>query len=68
MDDLTLVAFGAALVVGLVASWTILRRRSASDESPFAASTEGMNRCPQCGLANTWTDRTCAGCGSDLPG
>jgi uncharacterized membrane protein len=62
-----------AAVIGLIAVITILRRdRHAADEakreSPFAASTEGMKRCPSCGTGNLVTDSTCSNCGRQLPG
>ncbi len=68
MDPVILIMFGVAAVVGLAASWSILRRLRQPDESPFAASTEGTKRCPHCGFGNTGSDRTCASCGKDLPG
>jgi ribosomal protein L32 len=52
---------------------TIVRRErheveDAARESPFAASSEGMKRCPNCGTANLVTDTTCSNCGKHLPG
>jgi uncharacterized protein (DUF983 family) len=51
----------------------ILRRerRQAEDAarpSEFAVSTEGMKRCPNCGVGNLVTDRDCSSCGRRLPG
>ena len=62
-----------AAVVGLVATIGILRgqRRTAEKDaaaSPFATSTEGMKRCPNCGSGNLVTDGTCSSCGKRLPG
>lgn len=62
-----------AAVIGLIAVITILRRErraaeEAKRESPFAASTEGMKRCPSCGTGNLVTDSTCSNCGRRLPG
>ena len=62
-----------AAVIGLLAVLLILRRQrhdveETTAESPFAASTEGMKRCPHCGVANLVTDATCSGCGRPLPG
>jgi len=56
---------------GLLATIAILRRERTSQqevaqESPFAASTEGMKRCPNCGTANMVTDRDCSSCGRRL--
>ncbi|TAL12022.1 MAG: hypothetical protein EPO00_02450 [Chloroflexota bacterium] len=68
MDQPTLIVFAVAAVIGLLASLVILRRRDQPDESPFATSTEGMKRCPNCGMANIVTDTTCASCGQTLPG
>ena len=58
--------------LGLLATITILRRertaqQEVAQESPFAASTEGMKRCPTCGTANLVTDRDCSSCGRRLP-
>jgi hypothetical protein len=63
-----------AAVIGIVATLMILRRERhkteaiARGESPFAVSTEGMKRCPSCGMGNLVTDDTCAACGTHLPG
>jgi hypothetical protein len=60
-------------VVGILAVLLISRRNRrdtevASRESPFAASTEGMKRCPSCGTGNLVTDANCSNCGKRLPG
>jgi hypothetical protein len=60
-------------VIGIVAVLLIARRNRrdtevATRESPFAASTEGMKRCPNCGTGNLVTDSTCSNCGKRLPG
>lgn len=68
MDTLLVFALGAAALAGILASISILRRPGPRDESPFAASTEGEKRCPQCGMGNLWTDATCVSCGAPLPG
>jgi uncharacterized membrane protein len=73
MDTTTLLAamVGAALL-GLLATVAILRRSasaaSAAAEHPFAVSTEGMSRCPSCGMGNLVSDSTCSSCGKRLPG
>jgi hypothetical protein len=59
--------------VGILAVVVILRRErktieDATRESPYATSTEGMKRCPSCGMGNLVTDSTCASCGKRLPG
>jgi len=59
-------AFGIAAVV------IILRRDRVSTEettreTPFAVATEGMKRCPSCGMGNLVGDRTCSSCGRQLP-
>jgi hypothetical protein len=56
-----------------VATLTILRRQrvereALTRESPFATSTEGEKRCPNCGMGNLWTDRNCISCKARLPG
>lgn len=74
MDQTTiLLALIAAAALGIVATLLILRRerRQAEDSarpSQFAVSTEGMKRCPSCGVGNLVTDRDCSGCGRRLPG
>jgi hypothetical protein len=63
----------AAAAIGIVAAFIMLRRQrrdreAATRESPFAVSTEGQKRCPNCGTANAWTDRTCVACRGPLAG
>jgi uncharacterized membrane protein len=58
--------------IGMVAVILILRRgrhqaEDATRENPYAVSTEGMKRCPACGVGNLVTDSTCASCGRSLP-
>jgi hypothetical protein len=70
MQLLLLIAFA---IIGILAVLVIAgrNRRSAesdSRESPFAASTEGMKRCPSCGTGNLVTDANCSNCGKRLPG
>jgi hypothetical protein len=67
-----LLVVGAA-AVGIAATIGILRRQriealSASQENPYAVATEGMKRCPSCGMGNLVTDATCSSCGKRLPG
>ncbi len=64
MDDLPLIALLAAAALGVVATLLILRRQDVeradeTRENPFAVSTEGMKRCPNCGFGNLVTDATC---------
>jgi hypothetical protein len=74
MDDLTLIALVAAAVVGLIASILVLRHERQAAEATagdveahaFAVSTEGMKRCPRCGMGNLVSDRTCASCKKPL--
>jgi hypothetical protein len=75
MDDVTLIVLVGAAVVGLAAAVSMLRtNRKAAEaaahpvESMYAVSTEGMKRCPACGMGNLVTDATCASCGKRLPG
>jgi len=61
-----------AAAVGIAATIGILRRQrrqvdAVEPESPFAVSTEGMRRCPSCGMGNLVGDRTCSSCGQALP-
>ena len=70
MDQTTsLVLLVVAALIGVVAVGAILRRASATattSESPFAASTEGMRRCPNCGVGNLVTESNCSKCGKRL--
>lgn len=74
MDQTTqALALVIAAIVGIVAVIGILRRErhqeeASAQESPFAVSTEGMKRCPACGVGNLVTDSTCSSCGRPLPG
>ncbi|HXI79933.1 MAG TPA: hypothetical protein VNM34_03850 [Verrucomicrobiae bacterium] len=74
MDQTTqLLVLIAALAV-LAISVTIMRRRQREDrdrlgrETPFATSTEGEKRCPNCGMFNTAQARNCVSCKRRLPG
>jgi hypothetical protein len=62
-----------AAAIGIVGTLGILRRqRQAIEalrrESPFAVASEGMKRCPSCGIGNLVTSDTCSSCGKRLPG
>jgi hypothetical protein len=73
MDQTTiLVLLIVAAAVGVVAVAAILDRdraaaAKAGRETRFASSTEGMKRCPSCGLGNLVTADTCSGCRKRLP-
>lgn len=77
MDASTgLLALITCAAFGIVATLGILRRQrlghetgrgGGAPESPFAVSTEGMQRCPSCGMGNLVGDSTCSGCGKALP-
>jgi hypothetical protein len=75
MDDLSLIALVAAAILGMIAVLGILRRERHQVEATvgdaaahsFAVSTEGMKRCPNCGMGNLVTDSTCASCKKPLP-
>jgi hypothetical protein len=59
--------------LGIAAVVLILRRdrvvtEEVTRETPFAVATEGMKRCPSCGMGNLVTDDTCSSCGKRLPG
>ena len=61
-----------AAAVGIVGSIVIMRRQRRAlealrRESPFAVATEGMKRCPSCGIGNLVTADTCSACGKPLP-
>ena len=68
-----LLLLGGAVIVLIVAVLLIQNRRrrdqqARTRESPYATSTEGEKRCPNCGMFNLWTDRTCISCKRPLPG
>jgi len=59
--------------LGIAAVVLILRRdrvttEEATRETPFAVATEGMKRCPSCGMGNLVTDDNCSSCGKRLAG
>jgi hypothetical protein len=74
MDDLTVLALIGAAVLGLLAVLSLLRRERHEAEAiagdveahSFAVPTEGMKRCPNCGMGNLIDDRTCASCKKPL--
>lgn len=74
MDPIYLLLLAVAVLVALGAVAIIrdrVRRESpgaAAADSPFAVSTEGMKVCPNCGMGNLWTERTCISCGTALKG
>ncbi|HEY3163047.1 MAG TPA: hypothetical protein VGJ71_01740 [Candidatus Limnocylindrales bacterium] len=74
MDQPTqLLVLIAAAGLGILSLLVILRRQrrdreDTTRESPYATSTEGQKRCPNCGSYNAWTDRNCVSCGRRLPG
>jgi hypothetical protein len=68
-----LLVLGVAVVIVILAVLVIQGRRrrdhdAATQESPYATSTEGQKRCPNCGAYNAWTDRNCVNCQRRLPG
>ena len=76
MDDLTLIALVGAAIIGMIAVLGILRRERHEAEATlgadveghsYAVATEGMKRCPNCGMGNLVTDSTCAACKKPLP-
>jgi hypothetical protein len=63
----------AAAAVGLFALLLMIGRQrrersAAARESPFATSTEGEKRCPNCGMGNLWTESRCIACKAPLRG
>jgi membrane protease subunit (stomatin/prohibitin family) len=73
MDQTTaLVLLIAVAVIGIGATMAIMRRNDAAKaatdpaDRPFAASTEGMKRCPNCGVGNLVTESNCSNCGKRL--
>jgi hypothetical protein len=73
MDQTLVYGMLVALVVVVVAIVLIIVRQRGEappepGESTYATSTEGMKRCPNCGMGNLVTDVTCSSCGKRLPG
>lgn len=74
MDQTTqILALVLVAAVGIAAAVVILRRdrvkaEEATRETPYAVATEGMKRCPSCGMGNLVGDATCSSCGKRLPG
>jgi hypothetical protein len=73
MDQTTLLGLIAAATIGIVATMYILRRQrrdtaAATRQTPYAVSTEGLKRCPNCGFGNLVVDTTCGSCRKPLPG
>jgi hypothetical protein len=74
MDQTTqILALVLVAALGIAAVVLILRRdrvttEEATPEAPYAVATEGMKRCPSCGMGNLVTDSTCSSCGKRLPG
>lgn len=74
MDQTTqLLVLIAAAAIGLIAMFLMVGRQrrdraAATRESPFAISTEGEKRCPNCGMGNLWTETRCIACKAPLRG
>jgi hypothetical protein len=71
MEQQLVIVMTVVAAIGVVATMVILRVRDRAleipHESPFAASSEGETRCPQCGMGNLSTDDHCVSCGARLP-
>ena len=73
MDQTTaLVLLIVVAVVGVIAVLAIMRRPASSAatepaDQPLAVATEGMKRCPNCGVGNLVTESNCSNCGKRLP-
>ncbi|HEY8847199.1 MAG TPA: hypothetical protein VIM24_11105 [Candidatus Limnocylindrales bacterium] len=74
MDQTTQLLFLiAATGIGIAAMLIMLRRQRVdrdrlTRDNPYATSTEGEKRCPNCGMFNSWTSRNCISCKRRLPG
>ena len=74
MDQTTQLLFLiAATGIGIAAMLIMLRRQRVdrdrlTRDNPYATSTEGEKRCPNCGMFNSWTSRNCISCKHRLPG
>lgn len=74
MDQTLLIGLALAVVVILVLLVAVTTRRETPPrprdgaDTDFAVSTEGMKVCPNCGMGNLWTERTCSACGTPLKG
>lgn len=74
MDQSTqILALVLVAALGIAAVVLILRRdrvttEEATRETRYAVATEGMKRCPSCGMGNLVTDDNCSSCGKRLRG
>ena len=74
MDQTTQILVLVIAIAVLAISLVVTVRRQREDrnrrtrENPYAVSTEGEKRCPNCGMFNLWTDRNCISCKRRLPG
>lgn len=74
MEQTYLLLLVVAVLVVVVAAVAIRARMRQEEvaatpgESRFATSTEGEKVCPNCGMGNLWTDRSCISCGAALKG
>ena len=73
MDQTLVYAMLVALIVVVISTILIVIRQrgeapAGPGEATFAVSTEGMKRCPRCGMGNLVTDATCSSCGKRLAG
>ena len=73
MDQTILFVLLVTAAAGGILALAALTRRSptpttaGAHETPYAASTEGMKRCPSCGVGGLVTEQRCSACGKRLP-
>jgi hypothetical protein len=60
-------AAGGVLALLAITRGSPAPNHASANESPYAASTEGMKRCPSCGVGNLVTEQRCSACGKRLP-
>jgi hypothetical protein len=60
-------AAGGVLALVAITRGSPAPNHASANESPYAVSTEGMKRCPSCGVGNLVTEQRCSACGKKLP-
>jgi hypothetical protein len=60
-------AAGGVLALIAITRGSPAPKHASANESPYAVSTEGMKRCPSCGVGNLVTEQRCSACGRRLP-
>jgi hypothetical protein len=60
-------ATGGVLALVAITRGSPAPNHASANETTYAVSTEGMKRCPSCGVGNLVTEQRCSACGKRLP-